>query len=88
MNSPWVALLPWRGRTVGSTEAKLDNQDSTRLALIICDFTWTSKSSLETDLRATGLAEEAAVEVRPGLSLSVSKSSRDMLLRVTGLESA
>ena len=55
---------------------------------MIFAFTWTSKSSLETDLRATGLAEEAAAEVRPGLSLSVSKSSRDMLLRVTGLESA
>ena len=55
---------------------------------MIFAFTWTSKSSLETDLRATGLAEEAAAaEVRPGLSLSVSKSSRDMLLRVTGLES-
>ena len=55
---------------------------------MIFAFTWTSKSSLETDLRATGLAEEAAdAEDRTGLSLSVSNSSRDMLLRVTGLES-
>ena len=47
-------------------------------------FTCTSKSSLETDLRATGL--EADTDDVIGLSLSVSKSSRDMLLRVTGLK--